>query len=165
MQQILIGNKKGVSIIEILIVITVLSVTFASFLSLVNFSLMTASLVKQTTQADSLAKEAMEVVRVFRDSTSWSIDGLASLIDSTAYHPEKTAFLPPEWDLVLGQESIGKYTREIVFKAVYRDVNDDIASLGALDADTKKVIVTVNWEERGRPHEVVLTSYFTNWQK
>ena len=83
------GNNKGVSLIEILIVITIVSLTLTSLLGLTSFSLRTTSLIKQTHLANNLAQETMEETRNFRDGTSWDMDGLGTLTTSTDYYPQK----------------------------------------------------------------------------
>lgn len=154
---------KGISIIEILVVIFILGVSFVSFFTLINFSLRIASLNKANLKANTLAQEAMEAVRNFRDNTSWSVDGLATLSLETEYHPEKTVISPIEWDLVFNKETIDGFDREVVFQKVYRDGDFDIAASGTEDPDTRKAVVTVSWQERGKNYSIVLISYFTNW--
>ncbi|MDP2864353.1 MAG: hypothetical protein Q8N73_01680 [bacterium] len=163
MFQISNGNK-GISVVEILVAIAILLIISTSLLGLINFSLRAVSLTKQTTKANTLAQEAMEAVRNFRDQTSWEDNGLGNLTAGVAYHPQKTADLPPKWVLVSGEETIDIFTRKVVFETVYRDENDDIAQFGAEDPDTQKATVTVSWTERGKAHQLVLVTYFTNWK-
>ncbi len=142
-----------------------MGVTLVSFFSLIGFSLKVAGLVSQTTRANALAQETMEVVRDFRDQTNWQVNGLGILSVGISYRPEKTGTVPPRWDLILGQEAIDIFTRRVIFEKVYRDANDNIVAVGAEDPETKKAKVTVSWQERGNVHQVELVSYFTNWQK
>ncbi len=90
---------------------------------------------------------------------------MGSLSVDTPYHPEKTGAVPPRWDLVLGQDIIDIFTRQVIFEKVYRDADDNITVFGAEDPDSKKIKVTVSWQERGNVHQVELVSYFTNWQR
>ena len=159
------NNPKGIGMIEILVVVAILAITLTSLLGLVNFSLGAAALIKQTTQANSFAQEAVEQVRNFRDQTSWDNDGLGTLTADTAYHAEKTSDASPEWILVTGEESVGIFVRKIVFSRVWRDGNDNIADSGTEDGDTKKVTVIVSWEKKGRAHQIELITYLTNWQQ
>ena len=156
------GNEKGISIIEILVVTAILVMVFTTIFGLINFSFASASIIRQTTQANALAEETMEAVRNFRDQTTWSNDGLDALALNTAYYPQKTA---NSWILVAGKELIGIFEREVVLEQVYRDSNDDIAAVGVIDSETKKATVSVSWEERDRAHQIILVSYFTNWKQ
>jgi len=164
MLQNLIGSKnkkeqKGLSIIEILVVIVIITVALTSILSLTTLSLRASLSIKQTTQANSLAQEALEAVRNYRDGTDWETDGLKNY--SGTYHPEKSGD-PSKWILASGEEAIDGFTRKVIFEDVYRDsITDDIKTGGGyLDTDTKKATVTVSWQDK----KIQIITYFTNWQ-
>jgi len=153
-------NQKGTGIIEILVVVAILGVTLGGILELINFSLKTSTIVKQTSQAVVLAQETMEETRSFRDNTVWDTDGLGILTLGASYHPEKSG-VPLKWTLASGVENVGIFQRKIVFSSVERDIDRNIVlSGGFIDEDMKKVIVTVSWQGR----TVELTTYFTNWK-
>jgi type II secretory pathway pseudopilin PulG len=155
------GNNKGVSIIEILVVIFIINTTLVSLLSLAVFSLKTSTFIKETNQTAFLAQEVMEAVRNFRDGTVWDTDGLGNLTSGAAYHPEKSSDVPPKWQLILGEETVNGFTRKIEFEEVYRDGNDNIVDSGGTnDPDTKKATVTISWKDK----EVKIATYFTNWR-
>lgn len=164
-------NQKGISIIEILIVIFIITVTLTALLGLVNFSLKTSTLIKETTKANAFAQEMMEVIRDFRNEVSWNnddpgnqYDGLGIMTTGIAYYPEKSIDIPPKWMLIQGEETISSFTRKIVFEDVSRDfTTDDIEGVYNLindDPDTKKATVTVSWKNK----KVELITYFTNWK-
>ncbi len=162
-----IGNKKGVSIIEILAVIFIITLTLTSLLGLISFSFGFSNLIKQTIQANNLVKETMETVRNFRDGTNWNLDGLGTVAtgDSNPYHLEKSGS-PPKWILVSGVETSNIFSRKIVFENIMRNDNGNIVnSGGVIDPDTKKVTVTASWQEKGRIHNISLITYLTNWKK
>ena len=164
MSQNQFGNKKGISIIEILVVIAIIITALSSLLGLASFSLGVSALIKQTNQGNLLSQEVMEAVRNFRDGTSWDIDGLGKLATSTDYYPQATGS-PSKWQLVQGTENIDGFTRKVVFKDVMRDSNSNIVESGGTnDPNTKKVTVTVSWEERGRDHKLEIFTYLTNWK-
>lgn len=165
MLQTLIGNKKGGLIVEILVVIAIIAIALASLSGLVVFSLEALNLAGQNAQAAVLAQEAMEAVRNFRDGTSWNMDGLGKLATSADYFPKATGS-PAKWQLIQGQETIDNFTRKIVFSSVQRDANGNIADSGGVnDPETKKANVSVSWTEKGRPHQISVNTYFTNWKK
>ncbi|MFH1671338.1 MAG: hypothetical protein ABH889_00995 [Candidatus Portnoybacteria bacterium] len=158
--------NKGVSIIEILIVIFIMGFAFASFSALVSFSLQASGIANQTSRANDLAQEAMEAIRDFRNQTSWDADGLGILTAGVSYKIQEA--VPSAWELVLGEEDVGVFNRTIIFKNVSRDVIDNIESVYNPindDPDTRKVEVVISWEERGRSHQVFLNTYFTNWDQ
>lgn len=156
MLQIFNGNK-GASIIEILVVIAILAVTLTALLGLANFSLSVQGLVRQTTQAKGLAQEAMEAVRSIRDNGGWSqiINGSHGLAASAGY-----------WSFSGTENIINGFTRTISISDVQRDASSNVVeSGGVVDPDTKKITVTVSWSERGRPHDIELITYLTNWPR
>ncbi|OGZ22563.1 MAG: hypothetical protein A3A08_01530 [Candidatus Nealsonbacteria bacterium RIFCSPLOWO2_01_FULL_41_9] len=171
MLQILTYNKNGPACrqaggltVEILVVIAIIVLAFASLFSLISFSLDASHLSGQNITAGVLAQEEMEALRNFRDGTSWNADGLGILTPSVSYHVEKTADNPPKWQMVLGEETFDNFTRKIIFSDVNRDANGNIvASGGVIDPETKKAVISVLWTEKNRPHQISVSAYFTNW--
>jgi len=160
----ILGNEKGMSLIEILIVISIIALTLTSLFGLTSFSLSAMNLTKQTYEANNIAQELMEQARSFRDSTNWSTSGLGILTTSTDYYIQKSGS-PEKWQFVEGTEIIDDFTRKIVLESVQRDGADNIVEMGgALDSNTKKVTVTVSWREKNKTHQVELITYLTNWR-
>ncbi len=158
------GNKKkkqkGISTIEILIIVALLAVTLTTLLGLVAFSLRIIQLTKQDVLAEKLVQDTLEAVRNFRDQTDWEEDGLGVLSENTAYYPQKTG-TPEQWTLITGEEAINGFTRKVVFEKVNRDSNDNISSSGVEDPNSLKVIATVSWDEK----EIEIATYLTNWNQ
>lgn len=156
--------KNGFSVIELLIVIAISVIAMTSLLDLISFSFQINSLAKNTTQARDIIQEAMESARNIRDGTVWNTDGLGTFSTSTDYHPEKSGS-PSKWTLTAGSQTIGIFTRKIVFDDVRRDVSNNIvASGGTVDLNTKKVTVTVNWVEGVKNRQEKIITYLTNWK-
>lgn len=159
---------KGISIIEILIVVAIIIIALTGLLGIATFSLKISILTKETDQANNLAQETIEAVRNFRDGTDWNnddpnnqYDGLGVVTTGIAYHLEKSSDNPLKWMLILGEETVGSFTRKVVFNNVIRDANDNIVETGGInDPNTKKVTVTVSWEER----KIEIVTYLTNWK-
>jgi len=168
MFQIQFGNNKGILIIDVLIAISVIIIAFVSILGFASFSLRFSSLQEEMNQANFLCQEIIEAVRNFRDGTSWSTNGIGVLTTNLDYYPQATGS-PATWQLVQGRENINGFERKVIFQKVSRDpttkniessynpVNDD--------PDTRKIIATVSWQERGRTHQVEVITYLTNWKK
>lgn len=158
-------TEKGISVIEIFVVTAVTAIAMAALLDLTSFSLRTSTLIRQTTAANELAREAMEAVRNFRDTTLWNENGLGKLATSTDYFPRATG-TPEAWQLVLGEESSGIFERKIVFEDVMRDGNHNIvAAGGTFDPDTKKITAIVSWMVKNGTRQVKLVTYLTNWRR
>ena len=165
MLPILIHNKKGIAVVEILIVISIIAIIISSLLGVVVFSLKLSASVKETTTADALTQEIVEAVRNFRDGTDWDSDGLGVLNTGSAYYPEKSGDTPPAWMLIGGEETINGFIRKVVFERVSRDPGtgniEDIYNPGQDDSDTRKITATVSWESK----KVEIITYFTNWKQ
>lgn len=164
-------NKKGISIIEILVIIAIIGIALTSLLGLVTFSLRISTLIKENILANNLAQETMEALRNFRDGVTWNnndpanqYDGLGVVATGVAYHPQKSTDNPPKWMLLLGQETIGIFTRKIVFEKVSRNPTTGNIELtynpANDDPNTKKVTVTVSWKDK----KVEIVTYLTNWK-
>lgn len=163
---------RGVSIIELLVVIMIIGVAVAVLLSFGTFSVRTASLLKQTTQASFLVQESVEALKNYRDNTGWTdddasnkYDGLGVIATGVALHLELSGDTPERWQLLLGKETQGIFTRDVRIDPVERDGLDNIVeSGGTLDSETKKATVTVSWEERGGTRQLETITYLTNWR-
>lgn len=158
-------SNKGFSIIEVLIAISIITIAFINFLGIVSFSLRSANFIRRANEANFLAQETIEATRSFRDNTTWSSDGLGTLVVNTDYYPSLIGSATPSWLMVLGQEDIGIFSRKIVFYNVSRDpLSFDIESVYNAtndDPNTVKAIATVYFGSRS----IELTTYFTNWQE
>lgn len=158
-------NKKGISVVEILIVIAIISIALTSLLGLALLSLQVSTQMKENIQAINLAQEAIEAVRNIRDNSNWTklVNGNHGLTNAGGY-----------WDFVGTENIINGFTRTILIEDVYRDntpgdseATDDIETDGVieasdyLDPNTKKITVSVSW--KGKRVEIV--TYLTNWRQ
>ena len=164
--------SRGISIIELLVAIVIIGVAVSALISFATFSLRTASLLKQTTQASFFVQEGLEALKNYRDNTGWNdddplnnYDGLGVVPTGASLRFELSGDTPQRWQLLSGTETLGIFTRDIVLEPVERDTQDNIVvSGGTLDLGTKKVTVTVFWEERGGTRELEVITYLTNWR-
>jgi type II secretory pathway pseudopilin PulG len=152
-------------IIEIIIAISIVALIALAFTGATALYIRINNLEKNRTTAVNLAQEAMEAVKNFRDGTDWENNGIGGLSLGTNYYPKKSTDTPPKWQLIPGEETIGAFKRKIVFSSVYRSSgSDDISSddIGILAPDTRKVTVTVTWDQGAK--KVEISSYITNWR-
>lgn len=173
MFQLPIGSntQTGISILEIMLMVTIIVVALSALFGLIFFVLISESIAKQTMEAFAIAQETGEAVRNFRDGIAWNADdvnneydGLGVIAKEVALHAEQSSDSPPRWKMISGSQTINGFTRQVVFDDVSRDANDDIASSGTNDPDTKKATITVSWQERERAHQIQVVTYFTNWK-
>lgn len=132
--------KKGFSLVEVLVAVTVITVALTAVLSA---SARGASLARrglEETQVAFLLEEGAEAVK-FARAVSWG--GLAALANGPDYHP---SWGTNGWSLAAGAEVSGKFTRKIQFAEAYRDSSDDLAESGAPDPDARRVVISINWD-------------------
>jgi len=161
------NNKKGISIIEILVAITIITIGLFSLFSLTNFSLKARSHNERNIMAVNLSSEMIEAVRIVRDENWNNISGLTMGVD---YYPVQSGAAPDwQWVLQSGSESVlgGQYLRRVLFEDVSRDTNDDIEDVYNFandDSNTKKVTAKVSWTEAGVSRQIEIVTYITNWR-
>ena len=161
-----ISNFKnaGFIFLEILIAIALISIVFVTLLGLAFLSLNLSSSIEKTIQADDFVREEIEILRSWRDGTTWATNGLGTVNigPSFPYHLVLDASVNPnKWNLVAGAETIGGFTRSIVFDRVFRDSNGNIVTSGGTeDLYTKKVTVNISFSSK--TYNVI--TYLTNWQ-
>ena len=165
--------QAGISIVELLVGAGILTLSLSALLGFLAFTLTTSSFLKQQAEATAFAQEALEAVRNFRDGTSWNdddpqnqYDGLGQTQTGVGYRISVSQDIPPRWQLIVDPETLGMYTRSVIFENVQRDVNSNIVAVGGVNApNTKKVTATVLWSAKSKNHQVDIVTYFTNWKQ
>lgn len=155
------NKENGFGIVEMIVVIAILATTFLGIMQILFLQQRAQILAEQDSSAYIVARETMEAVRSIRDS-NWT--NISTLNYSTPYYPQINA--SNQWEFVATNPGpVGIYTRWVEFEEVFRDVNDDIATSGTSDADTRKVNVFVQWAQPGGDTRIVtLEAFLTNWQ-
>lgn len=155
-------SKTGFGLVEIVIASAIISVSVFSLsaVSVLGSRLQSASLEK--IRANFLAEEGLEAMRFLRDK-SWDIN-LSSLSQDTNYYVNfSTSTL--QWSINSTSISYvdSLFDRKVTVENVSRDSNDNIVlSGGTNDPDSKKIIVTVSWQERGATSTVQLGTFLSD---
>jgi len=152
-------KQKGIGIIEVIICIAIITITFWSFTGIAKYSLRIQEQSKAKIEAINLTSEAIEAVRSIRNE-SW--DNISSLSLETKYYP---IISENKWTLTLSDPDAinGTYNRSITIERVYRDANDNISESGIEDNQTRKITALVEWNNRGQTKQINLSTYLTNW--
>jgi len=155
----IIQQQKGIGIIEVIICIAIITITFWSFTGIAKYSLKIQEQSKAKIEAINLASEAIEAVRSIRDE-SW--DNISSLLLETKYYP---IISENKWTLTLNNPGLinGTYSYSVTLERIYRDANDNISETGTEDNQTKKIIALVEWPDREETKQISLSTYLTNW--
>ncbi|TSC71095.1 MAG: Uncharacterized protein G01um101470_747 [Parcubacteria group bacterium Gr01-1014_70] len=132
---------KGFGIIEVLVAAVIVSLVLVGVHATTTQALRLVHQSTKRTQAAFLAEETVEAIRSLRDE-SWSTN-IAPLTSGTNYF---LAWNGTKWITTTTNTLIdGIFERKFVLANVNRDANDDIATTGTLDPDTKKATITVLW--------------------
>jgi len=154
-------NQRGIGLIEILVVVSIISIALASLAGVGNFALKIQHRTRQNTIAAFLAVESIEAVRAIKDG-QWGT--MTSFNTDTPLHPIKDPSLF-QWTLANGEESINGFQRQLRISNVYRDSAFNITtSGGALDDNTKKITSIVAWSDNGQSQQITITDYLTDWK-
>lgn len=150
--------RDGFGLIEIIIVVSIVTVTLFAFLQVGIAGIKLLRNEKENLEAVLLLQEALEAVRSVRDE-SWTAN-IALLTNGTAYYP---VVENSKWKLTASNPGLvnNKYARSVSFEQVLRDGEDKISSTGTTDPDTRKVMAAVSWSDKTR----TIATYITNFQE
>ncbi|HEY9480875.1 MAG TPA: hypothetical protein VIR98_01410 [Candidatus Paceibacterota bacterium] len=157
MSIILRHDKRGSSLVEVVVAASVLAVVSLAFLG--SFSVISRlherdmNLIK----AELLAEEGIEAARLIK-AGGWTM--LSSVAGSTTY----LSLGVSSWSFTATPEVVDDtYYRTISVSQVRRDAADDIVSVGGtIDEGTLLVQSSVSWLWRGATSTVSYQSYIAN---
>ena len=141
-----ITNKNtGFGLIEVMVGVTVLTVSLYGISFFFQKALETSRETGTVVQASFLLEEGFDAIKSLRDG-GWQAS-IVSLSVGTDYYLNFTGTV---WETTTTNTFVdGFFERKFVLGNVYRDVNDDIAPSGNLDAGSRLVTVTVSWNNKG----------------
>ena len=154
-------SQKGISVIEVIVALSIIFVSFFSFLALAQYSLKFQDQSESKLEAINIAAETIEATRSVRNE-DWN--NFSSLSLDVPYYPVISS---NKWTLSSTDPGSinGVYNRWVIIEKVYRDANDDISSSGTEDNQTKKITAFVEWNDRGQTKQINLVTYLTNWNE
>ncbi len=150
------SENKGFALIEIIVASTIISLVLLASGQVAAKTLVASRQALYESQASFLLSEAAEAVKTIRD-TSWAT--ISGATPGTTYY---LSWSGTAWSLTTTPTTDGSFTRTVVFSNVYRDGSDDIATSGTLDTGTKKVTVTISWQNGGEVSNRSFSLYIAN---
>lgn len=150
-------HRQGFSLLEIILAVAMFTI-FATGISMVILGgYKTNRLGNELSIASLYASEGLEAARSIKNT------GYANLSQTAG-----TGIIPGasgSWQYSGTNNVLGKFTRVIAVEQVQRDGSGNIVqSGGTIDADTRRVVSTVNWNyDSTSPQSVSLQTYVTNW--
>lgn len=155
MELSIIKNRKGISLIEVLLAMTIFALFSTAVFILSLDTIQRDSKNELDNLALQYAQEGIEAVRNMRDRDYLSLNngdfGLS--------------FAGDTWSFIAAPETVDSdYFRTITVEDVYRDELGNIADSGTFDPDVKKISSEVTWSLHGiYPRSSTLETYISNW--
>lgn len=164
-------RERGFTLLEAVVAISVFAIGVVGMVQVVLVARSTSEQGTDLVTADGYLREGMDAVRIIRDN-AWN--DIAT--DGTYRLTAQPGTVPP-WTLQAGSETIGKFTRSVTIDSVRRSDTDGDGVLSAGDKicqgaacgdfddpDTKRIAVTVTWQQGNQQRTRDVFGYLTNWQ-
>ena len=157
--------NRGFGLMEILVASAIISASLFALAGTAQLAFRVIAENSNRVQAEFLAEEGLEVVRILRDS-SWS-SNIPPLSSGISYYPVFSS-TSSTWMLASKDPGLieGLFSRVAIFDDVYRrDSDDDIVAStspdsNTLDEGTKQVTSRVSWQDDEK--YVEFTTYITD---
>ena len=157
--------KKGLSIIEVIVGVSILLLAFLGLVTGYNRFIRASFNTVPTIKASYLLEEGAEALKILRD-TSWSAK-IAPLSTATTYALDFST-TTAIWSATTTNTSIDTiFYRTFTVTNLNRDANSDIStSTGTYDANIKLITLSVAWKDRAatttRQMSFFLANLFSN---
>lgn len=151
------NNKKGQSLIELLVVMALAAVLMPPILTGFMSSREGRAQQKQRSLATVLMKQTQEEIRNIREH-GWSY-----LAPTGTYYPSLSG---SSWILVPGSTTVNGFTKQVLISDVYRSISGAIVispTPGTLDPSTKIVTTIISWVSP-RPTSINQVTYLTRFR-
>jgi len=130
-------NKKGGSLIELILVFALIALLLPVLISGLTSSREGKAQQIQKFTANMLLKETQEAVKSIKER------GWTALPSNGTYHVQISQNM---WTFVSGVGTNNGYTTSVVLSDVYRTSNGSVATIGGtLDSSTKEILSTISW--------------------
>lgn len=156
------GGNTGFGLIEIIVGAAILSVALLSISRFFQATFRASTITQSALQGDYLLEEGVEAVKLFRDAGYTN-----NILNISTTTPHYFLWNGTTWATTTASTLIdNKFLRKFTLADVKRDVNNDIATAGTYDPDTKLVEVSVEWVDpmgtTTRSIQTYITNIFTN---
>lgn len=169
-------NQNGVTLIETIVSLGILTMGIISALTLITTSVVYSQTVEQQVVVVNLAREGMEMIRAIREFNSTSEEG--TIYGFSQLSAGKYTVGP---NYISGDLQLSPVDSEVIkncqncslslYAGRYLHGTTDgtptvfkrMITISDIGSEEKKILSTVYWSERGRDHSFVLEENLTNW--
>ena len=156
--QIYKAKNKGMSLVEVVIASSIMLIVVLASSSAYNAYVKYAFANESNVQAGYLLEEGVETIVFLRDR-GWT-SYIATLTPGTTYY---LYFDGTYWTSTTTPQYVdGQFLRSFTLANVNRDSNDDIATSGTNDPNTKLVTITLNYFQGHATSTKTLSTYVAN---
>lgn len=155
-------NQKGLTLIEILLMVALIGLVAAALGQLSVVSIKTADAARSRTTANELAKQATELARSQRDSDPtnfFSLNGYYLIREDNSFEPQSNAACinPPDCSDLRSEYRVPG----TAYQTFYREVRiqKDLPTAGQ-----STVTATVYYQQRGIYDKIILQTKLSNWR-
>lgn len=150
--------NKGIVLTEVVVVVSILLLIITSLIFANVTYLKTSSYILKSTEATFLAQEGIEAVKYIRSSGWENITGLSTGDKHYLSYATTTG-----WSATSTPEFVGVFSRSFSLEKGYRDSDQDIATSGTEDPNTRKLTVSVVWNGVTGTSTKEISTYITNF--
>ncbi len=151
-------TSGGFSLVELIIGLAIVTIVFIAVFTAYSRFLAIELEVPHQIKGSFLLEEGLETMRFMRDG-GWDAN-IATLSTTSVYQLYWTG---TTWQATTTPQVIdGLFYRTLSISDVRRDGNDDIASVGTYDPNTKRIDVSVAWLARTGTTTKTASTYLTD---
>lgn len=147
----------AVNLLELVVAVAFIAIIFTAGFSVFDLSLDIVNRARQSTMAELLAQDLVELTISKRN------EGWDSLVPGIYYLVENP---DPDigFEFIAGSETIGEFTRAVTISSVNRDASGNITtSGGTTDPNTMLIHASISWNSQIGIETIDLYEYLTNW--
>ncbi len=156
-------NNAGFTLVEALVSLLILSIALTAVFHILTVSIGDAELIKNNFIASGLVQEGMEVTRNIRDHDWYAGSPFGTSIPDGIYRVQWNS------QALLALGSNPPLKKDSGNGLINYDTGNDTVfkrtvTISTVSGVEKRVVVSVTWDERGRPRSVSAEDHLCNWK-
>jgi Tfp pilus assembly protein PilV len=156
-------NKKGLGLVETILALGIAIIVITALVSLSLFTLRSSQQSKYLLEGSKYANEGLEIVRAFRESTTWSDFHNKLLACDEAAAQCHIAISGGNFSVVTNAEDLGEPAVSLVRFIRVTNLSNGVLTNPTTD-NVVKVSVTVRWQIGTQLRYAHTYTHISNWQ-